>query len=53
MGNSWVNHVNKNRDTLYKRMKQLTSNTVPFPNIKQNLKVYNRILMHSIPEAKL
>ena len=53
MDNSWVNHVNKNRDTLYKCMKQLTSNTVLFSNIKQHLKVYNKILMHSILEAKL
>ena len=53
MDNSWVNHVNKNRDTLYKHMKQLTSNPVPFSNIKQHIKVYNRILMRSLCEAKL
>ena len=33
-------------------MKQLTPNTIPFLNIKQNLKVYNRILKRSICEAK-
>ena len=33
-------------------MKQLTPNTVPFLNIKQNLIVYNIILKCSIREAK-
>ena len=33
-------------------MKQLSPNTVPFLNIEQNLKVYNRILRCSIREDR-
>ena len=43
----------KYRDTLYKKMRQMSPDSVEFLDGKHNLKVYNRILKRSIRQAKL
>ena len=42
----------KYRDNLYKRLKKVSQTSNEFYEMKQNLRVYNRILKRSIREAK-